>query len=135
MNKSKYHIVPRKDLEQYGNMIMLKKISYKQLLKHLSEEFKELEGMSSESLRRFMVLKKFVLNEKSFTKINQQIQKQSLSLRKRKITVANIKSDILKDRELQNILLSDTKFINELFSKNIVKKKILELIIEITKGK
>jgi len=119
-------------MEKYGNMIMMKKISYSQLYKHLSEEFSELLGMTTESLRRFMILKKFVLNETSFIKINKQIQKQNMSRYKREITIANIKKDILENGELQKILLSDTDFINKLFSKNVVKKKILELIIEIT---
>jgi len=135
MGKSKFDIIPKSDLKEYGNKIMLKEISYKMLLSHLSVKYKELENLSVEALRKFMITRKYVLNKQSFEKINLNIQKTKLSEKKRLLTVKNIKKELLNNNELQKYLLNDNKFLEKLFTSNVAKKFIITYIIEIIKNK
>jgi hypothetical protein len=133
---SRYQIIPKSKLKDFGDKLMLKQISYPQLLKHLSTNYKELEGMSVESLRKFMIVNKYVINHKSFIKINKNIQKQELATKKRKITVKNIKEELMHNGELQDYLINDLDFIKNLLNTVTAKKIILKYIIDILeKGK
>jgi len=133
--KSKFTIIPKEELSEYGNMIMLKKISYPQLLKHLKDEYTELENISNEALRKFMILNHYVLNETSYNKINKNIQKQEFLRQKRKIKVDTIISEILENDIIQNEILKDDKFIAKLFNTKQFKENVVGIIIKILEKK
>jgi len=133
--KSKFTIIPKNELSEYGNMIMLKKISYPQLLKHLKDEFTELGNISAEALRKFMILNHYVLNENSYNKINKNIQKQEFLRQKRKIKVETIIEEILENKIVQEELLNDEDFIKKLFATTYFKENVIKLIIKILEKK
>jgi len=119
--KSEFIIVPKKDMQFFGKMLMLKQISYSKLLDKIKEEYPNIKTNRFETLRYFMITNHYVLNEKSLENININVEKSKLIQKKR-------------DRIIESLmerLLTDDVFLKTFFDNEIVQQKIKEICKEI----